>query len=105
MAKAIYEDDMDELQRRMNAHNDAASERFTTLLHDACEDVKRRQQASEEISYFYRPLAFYEGAVLKCAGIATDENRARMMKEPGTIELKGYRGDRIDAVTHQKFTG
>jgi hypothetical protein len=55
------------------------------------------------VSYFYRPIAHYQGAVLKCHGIASPKNRARMMAEPGTIELKGWRGDRIDAVTHEPF--
>jgi hypothetical protein len=55
--------------------------------------------------YFYRPIDCYAGAVLKCAGRATDENRAVMMAVPGTIELPGYRGDRIDAATHRPFNG
>lgn len=60
--------------------------------------------ASGTRPYFYRPIAYYAGAVLKCYGIATDKNRGCMMAEPGTIELQGYRGDRIDAASHQLFT-
>jgi hypothetical protein len=53
---------------------------------------------SASVSYFYRPLPYYNGAVLKCAGIAVSENREWFVKEnPGTIILENYRGDRIRA--------
>jgi hypothetical protein len=46
--------------------------------------------------YFYYPLSAFNGAVLKCGGIATDANRDAFLAEhPGTIILDGYRGDRI----------
>lgn len=53
-------------------------------------------------SYFYSPIAFYNGHVLKCGGIATAANAEWFKAErPGTIILEGYRGDRIDAVSHK----
>ncbi len=55
--------------------------------------------------YFYRPLAFFGGKVLKCAGIcdATNIDKANELyierREdgylPGFIVLDAYRGDRI----------
>lgn len=56
--------------------------------------------------YFYFPLSFYNGAVLKCGGIATTGN-IEMMKaqHPGVIILEGYRGDRIRAADHSEFAG
>jgi hypothetical protein len=54
------------------------------------------------LPYYYGPIAFYNGRVLKCAGIATTGN-IEMLKaqHPGGIVLDGYRGDRIDALTHK----
>jgi hypothetical protein len=58
------------------------------------------------INYFYLPIAGYNGRVLKCGGIATDDNR-EWFKElhPGTVVLQGYRGDRIRASDHSLFGG
>jgi hypothetical protein len=54
-----------------------------------------------KISYFYRPLDFYNRRVLKCAGIVTADNRQWLKAEhPEGIELDGYRGDRIRASDH-----
>lgn len=48
--------------------------------------------------YFYYPIPFYSGAVLKCGGIATTGNAPWFKAEhPGAIILEGYRGDRIRA--------
>lgn len=53
--------------------------------------------------YFYYPLSFYNGKVLKCGGIATTGNEKWFKEEhPGTIILEGYRGDRIRADDHSK---
>jgi hypothetical protein len=35
--------------------------------------------ASDTRPYFYRPIAYYADAVLKCYGIAADKNRGWMM--------------------------
>ena len=57
---------------------------------------------SETMSYFYRPLPFYAGRVLKCAGICTDDNRTWFLAaNPDTIVLPQYMGDRIKADTHE----
>lgn len=56
--------------------------------------------------YFYLPIAFYRGAVLKCAGIANETNRAWFVAlNPQAVELDSYRGDRIRAADHSEFTG
>ena len=69
--------------------------------------------------YLYRPIAAYQGRVLKCAGIATPNSRvvvAERAKDkgdgltadgymPGFIELPDYAGDRITADTHTVFKG
>lgn len=48
------------------------------------------------IEYFYAPIPYYQGQVLKCQGIATSNNKVWMLKKhPDMIVLKGYRGDRI----------
>jgi len=52
--------------------------------------------------YFYYPLPYYSGRVLKCGGIATEGNTKFFKEEhPGTTILEGYRGDRIDSITHK----
>lgn len=66
--------------------------------------------------YYYRPLAYYGGRVLKCAGhgaeneehrrfylayFDTELEKGRFL--PGVQVLEGYRGDRIDAVSHLKY--
>jgi hypothetical protein len=58
--------------------------------------------ANLTLPYFYVPLAFYAGKILKCGGIATTGN-AEWFKaaNPGCIILEGYRGDRIEATTHK----
>jgi hypothetical protein len=61
--------------------------------------------ANLTLPYFYRPLAFYNGRVLKCAGIATTGNIDHLNAEhPGGVVLEGYRGDRIDAATHKPIS-
>ena len=58
------------------------------------------------MAYFYKPLEFFNGRVLKCQGIATDDNRGWFVEQnPGTIILVGYRGDRIRASDHTEFKG
>ena len=57
-------------------------------------------------NYFYSPIEFYAGAVLKCHGIATEKNTAWVLADkPGTIIVSGYRGDRIRAADHTEFRG
>lgn len=55
--------------------------------------------------YFYRPLAAFGGAVLKCAGICDDSNigkanelyieKADPVYLPGFVVLDGYKGDKV----------
>ena len=53
------------------------------------------------VHYFYLPIAYYNGAVLKCAGIANETNREWFTKaNPQVIELDHYHGDRIRADDH-----
>ena len=59
------------------------------------------------------PLAHFDGAVLKCAGIATPDSR-RIVEDrsaagemgylPGVVEVPAYLGDRITAGTHELYT-
>ena len=64
----------------------------------------------ESERYFYRPLAYFGGETLKCAGICTEENRVWFSEEcnktdpkgvhlPGVVIVEGYRGDKIDSDT------
>ena len=56
------------------------------------------------IPYFYRPIPYYNGKVLKCAGMATEENRKWFFEQnPGSIELDHYAGDRIKADNHEEL--
>jgi hypothetical protein len=49
-------------------------------------------------NYFYLPIAFYSGLVLKCAGIANATNREWFLAaHPDAIILGWYHGDRIRA--------
>lgn len=57
-----------------------------------------------EVGYFYEPIAYYDGKVLKCAGIACEMNMKHMMEKPGMVLLDGYKGDRITSETHEPFT-
>lgn len=57
-----------------------------------------------EIGFYYEPIAFYGGKVLKHAGIATEGNREHMMSKPGMVILDTYKGDRIRAEDHTEFT-
>lgn len=57
------------------------------------------------VGYFYQPIPYYKGLVLKCAGLACERNMAWMMAEPGTVLLESYCGDRIAADTHEAFNG
>lgn len=63
-------------------------------------------KGNEMNKYFYRPLSFFGGRVLKCAGICNETNAewfprecetAKEIYQPGVIVLEGYRGDRINA--------
>lgn len=55
------------------------------------------------LPYFYYPIPFYNGKVLKCGGIATTGNEEWFKAaHPGTIILEGYRGDRIRADDHSQ---
>jgi hypothetical protein len=48
--------------------------------------------------YFYRPIPYYNGKILKCAGICTKDNVIWFTREnPGTIIADRYLGDRIRA--------
>ncbi len=50
------------------------------------------------MKYFYRPIPYYSGRVLKCAGICTEDNVRWFTREnPGTVVVEGYRGDRVCA--------
>jgi hypothetical protein len=54
--------------------------------------------------YFYLPLAFYNGAILKCAGIADQTNREWFKAQnPQAVELDDYYGDRIRADDWSEF--
>lgn len=62
--------------------------------------------------YAYRPIAFFNGKILKCAGIIDDSNE-HIIKEksevtqdgllPGYIVLDGHRGDRIHACNFRVY--
>jgi hypothetical protein len=63
--------------------------------------------------YAYQPIAYFNGKVLKCAGIITADNehiiREKASKEQnglltGYIVLDDYYGDRIHADTHKRYT-
>lgn len=56
--------------------------------------------------YFYVPIPFYDGKVLKCGGMVSDQNREWFKQEnPGAVEVVGYLGDRINADDHNAFAG
>lgn len=76
--------------------------------------------SESKVPYLYRPIAYYGGTVLKCAGIAADSSRkcVAMKAEaapgsdltadgylPGFIELEEYKGDRINAGDYSVFGG
>lgn len=83
-------------------------------LHSAAEMRKRKNNPSIQevnaqtpkyvIGHFYEPIPFYDGKVLKYQGMATKENRVWMMKRPGMVMLKKYKGGRITAKGHRLFT-
>ena len=61
-------------------------------------------------NYFYRPLAYCGGELLKCAGICTEENKGWCCDKfnkadpegvylRGVVIVEGYRGDKIDSDT------
>jgi len=54
--------------------------------------------------YFYEPIPYYSGKVLKCAGMPSEQNMAWMMAKPGMVLLDEYKGDRIHADTYLPFT-
>lgn len=73
-----------------------------------------------EKKYYYRPIAFYNGKVLKCAGHGAENANHREFFEPyfaenkdasqhasgcaflpGVVILDGYHGDRITADTYE----
>jgi hypothetical protein len=50
------------------------------------------------MQYFYRPIPYYNGKILKCAGICTEQNVIWFTRaNPGTIIAPRYLGDRIRA--------
>lgn len=59
----------------------------------------------KQIGFYYAPIAYYGGQVLKHEGTATEGNRERMMAKPGMVMLDSYKGDRIRADDHTEFTG
>jgi hypothetical protein len=57
--------------------------------------------SAEATKYFYSPISFYAGKVLKCKGICTPDNREWFLEQnPGTIIVDGHRGDRIRSDDH-----
>lgn len=62
------------------------------------------QDLFKEIGHYYEPIAYYNGRVLKYAGIACPLNQAHMMAKPGMLMLNSYKGDRITADTYELFT-
>lgn len=59
----------------------------------------------DEVGHFYSPIDFYNGAVLKYKGIATEGNKVWFVEEtPGTIILAEYKGDRIKTADHSEHT-
>jgi hypothetical protein len=58
------------------------------------------------MEYFYKPIQFFNGDVLKCAGICDDTNRDWFIKaNAGTVIVDGYKGDRINASDLTPFAG
>lgn len=68
--------------------------------------------------YYYRPLSFYGGKVLKCAGFGAEKAEHREFYEKhfntdldkgrflsGVQILDGYHGERITADTHEDIGG
>lgn len=62
--------------------------------------------------YFYRPIAMYEGRVLKCAGMVSHDNfdwfsrscaEAKDSYLPGVVIVEGYKGDRISTANLTPF--
>ena len=64
--------------------------------------------------FYYRPLAAFQGTVLKCAGHGAespehrdfftrwyDDHTENGVYLPGVQVLTGYHGDRIDVKTHE----
>jgi hypothetical protein len=86
-----------------------------------------QEAAALRVPYLYRPIPYFGGRVLKCAGIATSAHAdgspggsraivAEKAKDagqgitrdgflPGFIELPEYHGDRIYADSHAEYTG
>lgn len=74
---------------------------------------------TEARKYYYRPLASTGGKVLKCAGFGAESEEHRAFYVPyfntdtgrhgeyatGVQIIEGYRGDRIDAATHELTDG
>jgi len=59
--------------------------------------------ATNHIGHFYQPLPAYPH-VLKYQGIATEQNVAWVMQQPGMILLPEYMGDKITADGHRPIT-
>lgn len=56
------------------------------------------------IPYFYKPLSSHRGKVLKCAGIATEDNKEWFLEQnPGTVIMDHYCGDKIKADTLEEY--
>jgi len=56
------------------------------------------------VGHYYEPIPYYEGRVLKYAGLACAMNLEWMMARPGMLMLDAYKGDRITADGHKPFT-
>ena len=62
--------------------------------------------ATAQTPYLYVPITFFDGKVLKCAGIATKTSEAIVRaKHPTTIVTDNYLGDRIYSDDLSPYTG
>jgi hypothetical protein len=72
--------------------------------------VTKKEKPTMNKQYYYRPLSFYGGKVLKCAGAGAEKAEHREFYEKhfntdldngkflsGVVILNGYRGDTITA--------
>ena len=64
--------------------------------------------------YYYRPIKYYDGKVLKCAGMVSEDNAQWLPEQwakleagylPGFIVTDSYMGDRINAADLSPFNG
>ena len=57
----------------------------------------------DEVGHYYTPIAYFDGKVLKYAGIATKGNAWFVREHPGTLVLDANKGDRILADNYTLF--